>query len=112
MDCGQYSAYFSIDASTAAITVTKAYDRDTTSNPSLITCSVTATDSEFTATATVEITFNDVNDHSPEFAQLHYTFYVTPTTSVNTILGTVEATDADAGIYGNRERMKNHQLYV
>ncbi|KAJ8321600.1 hypothetical protein KUTeg_000071 [Tegillarca granosa] len=100
MDCGQYSGYFSMDSSTAAITVTQAYDRDLTTNPTVISCTTTASDGEFTATATVQITIDDVNDNTPAFSQSFYTFYISPTESVNTVIGTLPATDADAGNYG------------
>lgn len=107
MDCGQHSSYFSIDASTAALTVSKAYDVDATSNPSLVTCSVTATDGEFTTTASIQITINDVNDNSPLFGRSYYTFYITPSTAVNTVIGDISATDADTGTFGNYDKKIN-----
>lgn len=100
MDCGQYSGYFSMDSSTAAITITQAYDRDLTTNPTTIPCTAYASDGEFTATATVQITIDDVNDNVPAFSKSFYTFYISPSESVNTVIGTLQATDADAGNFG------------
>lgn len=48
-----------------------------------------------TATATVKLFINDLNDQSPRFDREHYEFYVTENQPVGTFVGRVRAVDLD-----------------
>ncbi|CAD5228721.1 unnamed protein product [Bursaphelenchus xylophilus] len=50
--------------------------------------------------ATVDITIEDANDHSPKFEQNTYTFYIEENPYNNTEVGSITATDEDKGPFG------------
>ena len=51
------------------------------------------------ATASVIITVQDVNDESPRFVKLNYEFYVSENLPPNTTVGRINATDLDSPMY-------------
>lgn len=103
LDCGTpNSGYFNINTSTGAITFASDYDVDTGVRPRSLICNVTVTDSGgLSDTNSLFITINNVNDNAPDFPQNAYVWFISQSASVGTTVGTVTATDADIGIYGN-----------
>nr|XP_006811702.1 PREDICTED: protocadherin Fat 4-like [Saccoglossus kowalevskii] len=93
---------FSINERTGVITATGLLDREARGDYEL---TVTASDRDGLegsrdATATVNVTVNDINDNSPEFLQSSYDFNVAENASIHTTIGVVHAGDDDIGING------------
>lgn len=93
---------FDIEKNTGELILAVDYDLDKSSNPSNVTCVVTVSDGDLIGTATVAITINDVNDNAPFFGLPLYTFYVSRTSAHGIQLGSISATDRDAGEYGKQ----------
>lgn len=93
---------FDIEKNTGELMLAVEYDLDKSTNPSNVTCVVTVSDGDLIGTATVAITINDVNDNAPFFGLPSYTFYVSQTSAHGTHLGSISATDRDAGEYGKQ----------
>lgn len=89
-----------MDQTTAAVTLAANYDLDVTGTSSQVTCNVSVSDGELTATSALQVTINDVNDNTPSFGQPSYTFYAQPNEAVGSVIGSVVATDADVGAFG------------
>lgn len=96
IDCPE----FNMDSTTAAVTLAANYDLDISGVASQVTCNVSVTDGQLTATSLLQITITDVNDNTPSFGQPSYTFYAQPNVAVGNVLGSVVATDADVGEFG------------
>lgn len=64
---------------------------------SLYVLTVTASDTVFTATASVTITVSDVNDNSPTFTRAFYSFEVRENADIGATVARVTALDADEG---------------
>ena len=90
--------YFNIDPITGVISIAQLLDREVISSFSLIATASEAALKNMTGMATVIINVNDLNDNKPMFVQGQYNFNVPENQAVGTIIGTVLATDADAGI--------------
>ncbi|KAK3597376.1 hypothetical protein CHS0354_034619 [Potamilus streckersoni] len=100
-DCGANNGYVLMNSANGILTFAVDYDLDVPGKPTLITCIVTATDSEgLTATTTLSITLKEVNDHTPTFSPSSYTFYIYNDSATGTVLGNVLAKDADIGTNG------------
>lgn len=89
-----------MDQTTAAVTLAANYDLDVTGTSSQVTCNVSVSDGELTATSALQVTINDVNDNTPSFGQPSYTFYAQPNEAVGSAIGSIVATDADVGAFG------------
>lgn len=89
-----------MDQTTAAVTLAANYDLDVTGTSSQVTCNVSVSDGELTATSALQVTINDVNDNTPSFGQPSYTFYAQPNEAVGSVIGSIVATDADVGAFG------------
>ncbi|XP_052762071.1 cadherin EGF LAG seven-pass G-type receptor 2-like [Mya arenaria] len=101
LDCGAQTGYFYMHPTTWEIKFQSNYDLDANALPTTVPCTVTVTDNGgLTDTATLTITINDVNDNVPIFSPLSYTYYISYYASAGTSVGTVTATDNDAGAYG------------
>lgn len=96
IDCPE----FNMDQTTAAVTLAANYDLDVTGTSSQVTCNVSVSDGELTATSALQVTINDVNDNTPSFGQPSYTFYAQPNEAVGSVIGSIVATDADVGAFG------------
>ncbi|KAL3872783.1 hypothetical protein ACJMK2_035984 [Sinanodonta woodiana] len=100
-DCGVYTSYIRMDPNNGLLTFAEDYDLDGTGNPTLINCTVKATDKGgLTATANLSIIINETNDHRPIFMYPSYTFYAYNDSTVGLLLGNISATDADIGTNG------------
>ncbi|KAK3592244.1 hypothetical protein CHS0354_003760 [Potamilus streckersoni] len=101
-DCGANTGYLRMSASSGILTFAVDYNMDVAGKPDLITCIVTATDKGgLTATTTLSIKINEINDHIPTFKYSSYTFYAYNNAAIGFLLGNVSATDADTGTNGN-----------
>lgn len=84
------------------------YDLDVAGTATSVTCVVTVSDGDLTDNATLIITINDVNDHTPIMGSSSYTFYASPGTGVGTVIGQISATDGDMGSFGKN----NFNMYI
>ena len=95
---GNIGNVFAIDPIAGIVTTISSLDREATSFYSL---SITATDggsSPLSDTATVEITVNDINDNSPVWSKTLVSSYsVLENFTLGATVGSISATDADAG---------------
>ncbi|XP_061171751.1 protocadherin Fat 4-like [Saccostrea echinata] len=91
---------FNMNTNTAAVTLATEYDLDISGTASVVTCNVTVTDGQLTATSVLQVTLNNINDNTPTFSQSSYTFFAQPNVGVGTVLGSILATDADIGAFG------------
>ncbi|XP_050394981.1 cadherin-23 isoform X6 [Patella vulgata] len=53
------------------------------------------------STATVTVTVEDMNDNAPVFPNETYVVRVKENTDINTVIQTIQATDADEGVFGS-----------
>ncbi|XP_052706933.1 protocadherin Fat 4-like [Crassostrea angulata] len=91
---------FVINSNSGVVTFSHDYDLDVAGTAPSVTCIVTVSDGDLTDTASLVITINDVNDHTPRFTSATFTFYAQPNTGVGTALGFITASDNDAGAFG------------
>ncbi|KAL3853880.1 hypothetical protein ACJMK2_013179 [Sinanodonta woodiana] len=100
-DCGNYTGLFTMAPANGSLTFASDYDYDLGTLPKSVNCTVTVTDSGgLTATATLSIKLDNINDNTPIFVPASYTFFVTYGSATGTIIGKVTATDGDLGTYG------------
>ncbi|KAL3855401.1 hypothetical protein ACJMK2_014612 [Sinanodonta woodiana] len=100
-DCGSNTGLFSMSASTGRLTFASNYDYDLGTLPTAVNCTVTVTDSGgLSATATLSIRINNINDNTPIFSPSSYMFFAGYYAPVQTVVGSVTATDGDLGTYG------------
>ncbi|KAL3853881.1 hypothetical protein ACJMK2_013180, partial [Sinanodonta woodiana] len=100
-DCGSYTGLVTMAPGNGSLTFASDYDYDLGTLPKSVNCTVTVTDSGgLTATATLSIQFNNINDNIPIFIPASYTFFVTYGSATGTTIGKINATDGDLGIYG------------
>jgi len=91
---GNDAGLFALDAASGALTVAGALDHETTASVSL-TVEATTADAA-TATVAVTVTVTDV-DEAPAFGSATYTFSVAEDAAADAAVGTVAATDPEAG---------------
>ncbi|XP_053400699.1 protocadherin Fat 3-like [Mercenaria mercenaria] len=102
IDCGTSTGYFSIDTTSGILSFGSNYDVDDGVRPTSVSCTVTVTDSGgLTDAVTLSITINNINDNSPVFFPAVYSWFISEGASIGTTVGTVTATDADIGTYGD-----------
>ena len=88
----------SINTTTGELTVAPpGLDREMVEVYLLVVEAYNPLSSLFTATATVQVTVLDSNDNSPQFDPTSLTFTISESASVGAPIGTLNATDADAG---------------
>lgn len=91
---------FNMDTNTAAVSLATEYDLDISGTASVVTCNVTVTDGQLSATSVLTVTLSNINDNTPTFSQSSYTFFAQPDVGAGTVLGSIVATDADIGAFG------------
>ncbi|KAK3581873.1 hypothetical protein CHS0354_000289 [Potamilus streckersoni] len=100
-DCVTNTGLFSMSSTTGRLTLASDYDYDLGTLPTEVTCIVKVTDSGgLTATATLSITLNNINDNTPIFVPSSYTIFSSYDATISTSIGSVTATDGDLGTYG------------
>ncbi|KAL3874013.1 hypothetical protein ACJMK2_037082 [Sinanodonta woodiana] len=101
LDCLGNNEYFNMNDTTSILSFAVDYDLDVPGKQRFITCIVIATDrGGLTATATLSITINEINDNTPKFEADRYTFNVYRGSAIGLMIGRVSATDADIGTNG------------
>lgn len=100
MTCGLNVGYFSIAPTTGRINLATNIDVDAAGLATNYTCAVTISDGSLTDTASLVIYVNNINDNTPSFATNFFTSYVGINTAINTVIGSVVATDGDTGAFG------------
>ncbi|KAJ8921829.1 hypothetical protein NQ315_008461 [Exocentrus adspersus] len=96
---GNENNLFNIDAETGKIRITNNRGLDVRNDTdNVISLTVMATDSKYTATALVNITILDVNNNMPVFSRTNYVKAIPEDTPVGSVVDQVEATDADNGV--------------
>ncbi|KAK3581876.1 hypothetical protein CHS0354_000291, partial [Potamilus streckersoni] len=101
LNCGS-SPGFTMNSVTGVVSLSIDYDVDPGVLATTVICTVKVTDSGgLTATASLTININNINDNNPTFTASSYSFFTTYDVAVGTTIGTVTATDADLGIYGS-----------
>lgn len=89
---------FSINITTGDLTVAPpGLDREMVDVYRLVVEAYNPFSSLFTATATVQVMVLDSNDNSPQFDPTSLTFMISESASIGTSIGTLSATDTDAG---------------
>ena len=95
--------YFTIDASTGLVSTLQPLDSEASSVREF---TVVASDNNgpppLTASVSVSVSVLDQNDNSPVFRQASYAQRLSESTSVNTVILTVSATDADVTVQNSR----------
>lgn len=76
------------------------YDVDIVGTPSSVVCMVNVSDGEFTDTTQLTIYINNINDNAPVFQTPFYQFFMSAGESTGYLVGSVSASDADLGMYG------------
>ncbi|KAH1027486.1 hypothetical protein HUJ05_000983 [Dendroctonus ponderosae] len=95
---GNDDELFKIDSETGRLRIAGSKGLDVSNETdNIITLTILATDSEFTATTTVNITVLDVNNNSPIFLKETYLEAVLEDVPIGTKVVEVKATDADTG---------------
>ncbi|KAK0415819.1 hypothetical protein QR680_012137 [Steinernema hermaphroditum] len=96
---GDAQKHFEIGTESGLITVRKngLIDRENIKDYSLTVAAIDVTRSNISATTSVKITVDDVNDNPPKFDRPLYHISVNEATHVGTVLTTVTATDPDDG---------------
>lgn len=84
--------YIQVDPSSGVITTLQPFDAETLP---YLTATVTAHDASLTATATVNITINDVNDNPPQFQLSQYNISIRENASIGSIIYQLQAIDND-----------------
>ena len=98
---GNFRAEFAVDETSGVISVGRYLDREITP---FYTLSLQVVDSgipQFTASAMLEISISDVNDHPPQFDSKIYSVSVPENTTIGTTVFTVSAEDADISLNAN-----------
>ena len=99
---GVGSDEFSLSAD-GAITTASYLDRETVSSYSLtVTCQDTSS-SPLISTTSVDIQVTDINDNFPQFPISQYTFLIREDINPDTLIGTLQASDADESNNPNSE---------
>ena len=77
-----------------------AYDVDDPEASTNFICTLTVSDGQLSDTSSLHIILNNINDNSPTFDTPAYDFSTVADVSLNTVIGSVTATDGDVGELG------------
>ena len=77
-----------------------AYDVDDPEASTNFICTLTVSDGQLSDTSSLHIILNNINDNSPTFDTPAYDFTTVADVSLNTVIGSVTATDGDVGELG------------
>ena len=78
-----------------AISLQNSLDYETTQLYQLEIIALDAADPPLTGTGSVQVTITDINDNTPTFVAIRYEFTVTELADLDTLVGSVAATDGD-----------------
>nr|XP_022298872.1 protein dachsous-like [Crassostrea virginica] len=96
MDCPP----FSVESNTGFVFLSSAYDVDDPEASTTFTCTLSVSDGQLSDTSSLHITLNNINDNSPTFDTPAYDFSTVADVPLNTVIGSVTATDGDVGEFG------------
>ncbi len=96
---GDANSLLTVDSQTGAITSRISFDYENNQRLEIPILAVDRGEPPLTATATVVITFTDVDDQRPEFTQDSFTFKIPENEAMGTEVGQVTAIDADSALY-------------
>ena len=98
----EFTNGFVVSSETGVVTTLRNFDREETEFYMLTAflARPSSPNSLFDDEAVINITILDINDNSPAFLQDMYTVEILENTTINTIVFTASATDADAGSNG------------
>ncbi|XP_034298784.1 protocadherin Fat 4 [Pantherophis guttatus] len=88
---------FHIDPESGELIATKRLDRERRSKYSLL---VRADDGLQSSDMRINITVSDINDHTPKFSKLWYSFDIAEDTTPGSLVAAILATDEDSGVNG------------
>ncbi|KAJ0050289.1 hypothetical protein NL108_014936 [Boleophthalmus pectinirostris] len=88
---------FRVDPESGDLIATKKLDRERRSKYSLL---VRADDGKQSSDMRLNITVKDVNDHTPKFSRLTYSFDIPEDTAPGSIVAAILASDSDSGVNG------------
>ena len=88
--------YFSISAETGRVTLSQSLDFETQQTYNLTVFATDAGIPSLSTSATLSIHITDVNDNSPLFSETSYSVAILEDTVINTVILTVNASDADS----------------
>lgn len=87
-----------------------AYDVDDPEASTNFICTLTVSDGQLSDTSFLHIILNNINDNSPTFDTPAYDFTTVADVSLNTVIGSVTATDGDVGELGKLVALFRHCL--
>lgn len=99
LDCNGYNTgFFEMDSANGNVYLGRDFDRDV-GHPETTKCTVTVRDEGgLTATTSLTITIDDINDNTPTFESPVFTFYLDPFDPIGTHVGNVSLTATDNDI--------------
>eukprot|EP00794_Sanderia_malayensis_P006323 gene6323-7047_t len=97
---GNGAGHFTINQNTGKVTTTRQLNRESVAKYSLVIVAQDANLKCHKGRTLLTVTVGDLNDNAPSFIGDPYSFRVREDSSPNSYIGTVRATDADAGSNG------------
>lgn len=95
---GNSAGKFAVNENTGQLTVIGILDRDTTASYDVTISAVNIQQNTLRDLITVTVTLDDINDNKPLFSVPKYAFTISETSSINTLVGTLTASDKDIGV--------------
>lgn len=100
---GNTDEYFAINATSGALSTTRALDQERVSHFTLLILCSDLGDPPRSSTVHLQVRVLDDNDHSPSFPMLHYECSVREDAQVGTVVLVLSAADEDEGPNGRAE---------
>ena len=94
---GDNSDHFSIDPQTGYISIARPLDYELIQQYTLLINATELANTSISGFTVVVINITDINDNAPSFSPNHYSFNIAENSPAGTLVGTVYATDRDAG---------------
>ncbi|XP_061179373.1 protocadherin Fat 4-like [Saccostrea echinata] len=94
---GNSEGKFAVNENTGELSVIGILDRDTTASYDVTISAVNIQQTTLRDLITVTVTLSDINDNKPIFSVPKYSFTISETSSINTIVGVLTASDKDTG---------------
>ena len=98
---GADSAYFTVGPSSGILRATHVFDYESQNQFHFRVVASDMGEPSLSATADMEVSIIDINDHAPKFNQSTYEFWVEENNQNGSFVGIVMATDLDSELYNN-----------
>ncbi|XP_062584769.1 protocadherin Fat 4-like [Saccostrea cucullata] len=95
---GNVEGKFAVNENTGELSVIGILDRDTTASYDVTISAVNIQQTTLRDLITVTVTLSDINDNQPIFSVPKYSFTIMESSSINTIVGDLTASDKDIGV--------------